>query len=201
MNFQMEISQILIHGRRIRSFTLIELIVVIAMASILSFAGGAFFIPMFNMFFYVPSQSSAEVTANELIKILMDGDAQAKGLSDAAAVTAAAAARVDFSTCDGNAVYYRWDSTAKKIYRSINGGAEGLIPYVYSGNSYVIGKDTETTIFTYYDSSNSEISSPVGTPANIEWIRMDLTVLNGTGKVERQHGRLDISTAVDVKTF
>lgn len=184
-----------------KAFTLIELVLVIAVIGVLAVAAGTFFIPMMNMLFYVPSQSSMELTANELIKILMDGNAWARGLSDAAAITAATAIRVDFTTSDGDTVYYRWESTENKIYRSINAGAEALIPYKYSGDSQVKGKNTEAIIFTYYDSSNSEISSPVGTPANIEWIRMDLTILTGTGKAEKQHGRMDISTAVDVKTF
>jgi len=188
-------------GHRMKSFTLIELIMVIMVVAVLAAIAGSFFVPMMDMLFYVPSQTSVEFTANELMKILIDGDAQAKGLYDAAAVTAATAMRVDFTTEDGDAVYYRWNSGNDKIYRSINAGVEALIPYHYAGNSYVEGRDTASIIFTYYDASNNAITSPVAAPGDIEWIRMDLTILTGTGKAKKQHGSLDVSTAVDVRAY
>ena len=192
-----------------KAATIIELVVTILILTIIGSASVAFFVPVANILFYSPSQLMVDQTAQELISILVEGDNQAKGLRFTKSISVDADEDdITFTTWDGDKVKYRWDATEKRIYRKINRQGEALVPasyYLvpasYYGDITVIGQSSDAEIFQYYDVSASKLSVPVSDETNIEAIRMDLTLVAGSGIVKEHKGRIDVKSGVDIKQF
>jgi len=184
-----------------KSFSLVELIIVIVVLSILAAGLYSFFIPILNLFFHLPQDLQIKYFSGELTSAIIDGDNLAKGLAFAKVITAATAIQVDYTDQDDNALVIRYDTAADSFYRNINAGGEALIPVQFSGDVKVKGTTSANVAFNYYDSSGVVISSPVADVTTIESIEMDLTIYTGTGEVKDFQSRLDIKTGVDIKQF
>ncbi|MDP8297523.1 MAG: hypothetical protein RAP41_05010 [Candidatus Orphnella occulta] len=185
-----------------KAATIIELVVTILILTIIGSASVAFFVPVANILFYSPSQLMVDQTAQELISILVEGDNQAKGLRFTKSISVDADEDdITFTTWDGDKVKYRWDATEKRIYRNINDQGEALVPASYYGDITVTGQSSDPEIFQYYDASASKLSVPVSDETNIEAIRMDLTLVAGSGIVKEHKGRIDVKSGVDIKQF
>ena len=185
-----------------KAATIIELVVTILILTIIGSASVAFFVPVANILFYSPSQLMVDQTAQELISILVEGDNQAKGLRFTKSISVDADEDdITFTTWDGDKVKYRWDATEKRIYRNINDQGEALVPASYYGDITVTGQSSDPEIFQYYDASASKLSVPVSDETNIEAIRMDLTLVAGSGIVKEYKGRIDVKSGVDIKQF
>ena len=191
-----------------KAATFIELIVTMLILTIIGSASVAFFVPVANILFYSPSQLMVDQTAQELISILVEGDNQAKGLRFTKSITIADKDYIIFETWDNDIVQYKWDATEKRIYRKINRQGEALVPasyYLvpasYYGDITVIGQSSDAEIFQYYDVSASKLSVPVSDETDIEAIRMDLTLVAGSGIVKEHKGRIDVKSGVDIKQF
>ena len=187
-----------------KAATIIELVVTILILTIIGSASVAFFVPVANILFYSPSQLMVDQTAQELISILVEGDNQARGLRFTKSISADADADEDditFVTWDDDTVRYRWDVTEERIYRDINSQGEVLVPASYYGDITVTGQSSDPEIFQYYDASASKLSVPVSDETNIEAIRMDLTLVAGSGIVKEHKGRIDVKSGVDIKQF
>ena len=185
-----------------KAATFIELVVTILILTIIGSASVAFFVPVANILFYSPSQLMVDQTAQELISILVEGDNQAKGLRFTKSISVDADEDdITFTTWDGDKVKYRWDATEKRIYRNINDQGEALVPASYYGDITVTGQSSDPEIFQYYDASASKLSVPVSDETNIEAIRMDLTLVAGSGIVKEHKGRIDVKSGVDIKQF
>jgi len=191
-----------------KAATIIELVVTILILTIIGSASVAFFVPVANILFYSPSQLMVDQTAQELISILVEGDNQAKGLRFTKSITIADKDYIIFETWDNDIVQYKWDATEKRIYRKINRQGEALVPasyYLvpasYYGDITVIGQSSDAEIFQYYDVSASKLSVPVSDETDIEAIRMDLTLVAGSGIVKEHKGRIDVKSGVDIKQF
>ena len=185
-----------------KAATFIELIVTMLILTIIGSASVAFFVPVANILFYSPSQLMVDQTTQELISILVEGDNQAKGLRFTKSISVDADEDdITFTTWDGDKVKYRWDATEKRIYRNINDQGEALVPASYYGDITVTGQSSDPEIFQYYDASASKLSVPVSDETNIEAIRMDLTLVAGSGIVKEHKGRIDVKSGVDIKQF
>ncbi|MDP8297342.1 MAG: hypothetical protein RAP41_04075 [Candidatus Orphnella occulta] len=191
-----------------KAATFIELIVTMLILTIIGSASVAFFVPVANILFYSPSQLMVDQTAQELFTILIEGDNQAKGLRFTKSITIADKDYIIFETWDNDIVQYKWDATEKRIYRKINRQGEALVPasyYLvpasYYGDITVIGQSSDAEIFQYYDVSASKLSVPVSDETDIEAIRMDLTLVAGSGIVKEHKGRIDVKSGVDIKQF
>jgi len=188
-----------------KAATIIELVVTILILTIIGSASVAFFVPVANILFYSPSQLMVDQTAQELISILVEGDNQAKGLRFTKSISVDADEDdITFTTWDGDKVKYRWDATEKRIYRKINDQGEALVPASYYGDITVIGQSSDAEIFQYYrydGASVSKLSVPVSDETNIDAIRMDLTLVAGSGIVKEHKGRIDVKSGVDIKQF
>ena len=191
-----------------KAATFIELIVTMLILTIIGSASVAFFVPVANILFYSPSQLMVDQTTQELISILVEGDNQAKGLRFTKSITIADKDYIIFETWDNDIVQYKWDATEKRIYRKINRQGEALVPasyYLvpasYYGDITVIGQSSDAEIFQYYDVSASKLSVPVSDETDIEAIRMDLTLVAGSGIVKEHKGRIDVKSGVDIKQF
>jgi len=184
-----------------KAATFIELIVTMLILTIIGSASVAFFVPVANILFYSPSQLMVDQTAQELISILVEGDNQAKGLRFTKSITSADEDDITFVTWDDDTVKYRWDVTEERIYRDINSQGEVLVPASYYGDITVTGQSSDAEIFQYYDASASKLAVPVSDETDIEAIRMNLTLVAGSGIVKEHKGRIDVKSGVDIKQF
>jgi len=98
-------------------------------------------------------------------------------------------------------VRFRWDATTSRIYRNINSQGEQLVPFRYFGGITVKGKNADSEIFQYYNSSATKLAVPVATTANIESIRINIVVQDGDGNIKNNRGKTELYTAVDIKTY
>lgn len=181
--------------------TLVELIMVMVLIGIISVTAAVFFIPMVNLFFYLPSQLMVEQTAQTVIDIIIEGDREADGLRYTTSISSADEDEITFTTSGGDMVNYRWDATEQRIYRNINSQGENLIPYSYYGDIIVKGASSDSEIFQYYDSPASKISPPVSSLNSIESIRINLIIQAGQGNIKANQGKIEINTGVDIKQF
>jgi len=184
-----------------KAATFIELIVTMLILTIIGSASVAFFVPVANILFYSPSQLMVDQTTQELISILVEGDNQAKGLRFTKSITSADEDDITFVTWDDDTVKYRWDVTEERIYRDINSQGEVLVPASYYGDITVTGQSSDAEIFQYYDASASKLAVPVSDETDIEAIRMNLTLVAGSGIVKEHKGRIDVKSGVDIKQF
>lgn len=184
-----------------RAVTLIELIITILILIVIGSASAAFFIPMTHLFFYSPSQLMIDNVAQDMMSIIIEGDNNTKGLRFSKSITSADENGITFVNSDNDTVTYRWDVTAKKVFRNINSGGENPIPYSYYKNVTVKGRSSDPEIFQYYDSSASKIAVPVASVSSIESVRMDLVIQAGSGDVEADQGKIEIETGVDIKQY
>lgn len=184
-----------------KAFSLIELIITILILAVIGGMSVAFFTPLINLFFYSPTQLMVDNTAGELMHIIIEGDHKARGLRFSKSISDADDDTITFTTSDNDTVIYRWDVTEEKLYRNINASGELLIPYSYYGNIVVTGNPTTSEIFQYYDSSDTKLSTPVGTETSIESIKFNLIVQSGSGIVTEHQGKVKLTAGIDIKQF
>jgi len=177
-----------------KGFTLIELIMVVAIIAILAASSSFIMAYTVKNSVFIPNQLGMDKLARDAIDIMVDGDAQAKGLRFSRAISTIAANRVDFIDGDGKTVYFRLDTGTNKLYRSINGGLEVNIPS-YSSVSGLNLSGKSGTLFTYYDAVNAVTA----VAANVRRIQIILIAKSGTGLYNDWQGQSEQATSVAVK--
>jgi len=174
-----------------KAFTLIELIMVIAIIGILSLTGAWILTYFVQNSVYIPNQLNTDMAANEALKIMVEGDSTAKGLRFSKGVsTIASNNQFTFTNQDGQTIVYTLNTGTNILYRSINGGANAQIPY-YPGVS-IAGQSG--SLFTFYD-VNGNVTS---TPANVRWIAINLIATTGDGSFSNWQGQSTQSTSIAV---
>lgn len=177
-----------------RGLTLIELIMVIAIIAILAASSSFIMAYTVKNSVFIPNQLGMDKLASDAIDIMVDGDAQAKGLRFSRTISAIAANRVDFIDGDGKTVYFRLDTGTSKLYRSINGAAEANIPgYSSLAGLSLTGKSG--TLFTYYDSANAVTAAA----ASVRRIQIILIAKSGTGLYNDWEGQSEQASSIAIK--
>jgi len=177
-----------------KAFTLIELIMVIAIIGILSVTGAWIMTYFVRNSVYIPNQLNTDMVASDALKIVVEGDSNAKGLRFSQAVASITDNnQFTFTNQDGQSIRYRLDTGTSRLYRSINAGAEAQIPYYAGGNVSIAGQ--AGAIFTYYD-TNEAVTAVA---ANVRRIAINLIASTGSGSYNDWQGQSTQSTSIAVK--
>lgn len=183
--------------RNIRGFTLIEIVMVILITGVLAVAGVDIMHFTIQNTFFLPNQAQTDLVAAEALEIMVEGESETiYGLRFCKTVTAIAANQVDVTDQDGIPLRFRLDTGAGNLYRSINGGAETLVPYFKPSNVTFSGGGSGNALFTYYDAANPEVVT--ATPGLVRRIQIDLIAKQGTGSVDKFQGISRQSTSVEM---
>jgi len=177
-----------------KAFTLIELVMVIAIIGILSVTGAWIMTYFVRNSVYIPNQLNTDMAASEALKIMVEGDGSAKGLRFSQAVTAITDNnQFTFTNQDGISIRYRLDTGTNRLYRSISGGLEAQIPYYAAGNVSISGQSG--SLFTYYDADEAVTA----VPANVRRIAINLIASTGSGSFNDWQGQSTQSASIAVK--
>ena len=172
---------------------MIELIMVIAIIGVLAGAGAWIMAYTVKNSVFIPNQLNMDKLANDALDIMIDGDAQAKGLRFSRVITAIAANQVDFTNQDSVAMRYRLDTNTNKLYRKIGAAAETNLPY-YSSAASIALSGQSNVLFTYYDSAQAVTA----TAANVRRIRIILIAKTGTGLYNDWQGQSEQASSVSI---
>lgn len=176
-------------------FTLIELVMVILIISILSVVGSFLMLYFVQNSVFIPSQLNAQMLASEAMDIMIEGDSSAKGLRFSRSITTVEDNRVIFRNQDRQVIRYRLDTGTNKLYRSISGGPEALLPYYLTSGINVIG--INNALFTYYDAADTQTAIPL----NVRRIGINLIASIGSGSYTSWEGQSRQSSSIAVKRF
>lgn len=168
---------------------------VIAIIAVLAVSGTYLFSFLIQSSTFIPNQLNSNMLASDALNIIIEGDSQAKGLRFSRVITALADYQVNFINQDNQSIVYRMDTGTNKLYRSINGAAEELIPYYANANFSLIGKNNK--LFTYYDSTEAITNNP----ANVRLMTLALIAQTGTGAFANWEGQNEQATAIAVDRY
>ena len=178
-----------------KGVTLIELIMVIVVITILSVGGSWATFYFVRNSIWMPKQLNTDMAAADSLELMIEGDAQARGLRYARSVSVIGYGQVTFLNFDNQSVGYRWDQTANKLFRSINAGAEKIFPsYAQEGIalSGLSGK-----LFSFLDGTESSTANPT----NVRRVEITLRAETGSGLYAVLEGQTDLTSAVRVGRF
>lgn len=172
-----------------RSFTLVELVMVIVITAILAVVGINMFHSLSETIFIYTPGSNLDMIANTILTTIIEGDSQAKGLRYAQSITTTEDNRLVFSNRDGQTVEFKIE--ANKLKRSINAAAFEVIPYYIANNNKISILGESGVLFTYYDSNENSTSNPPDVRRIVARIRAQ----DDTGKSTR------LATSIRVLLF
>ena len=120
--------------KRHNGFTLIELVMTIAIIGIVSAGGAYMLINLVQSAVYIPSQLNMDMIASKALDIMIKGDEQARGLRFSRQITDIQPYRITFNNQDDQVIQYSLNTAENKLYRSIDGGPDAYVPYFASSN-------------------------------------------------------------------
>ncbi len=175
-------------------FTLVELIMVMGIIGILGLGGSFIMTYLVRSMVFIPNQLNMDMLATDVLDIMIEGDPQGKGLRFSKSITNINPNEITFNNQDNQVIRYRL--VGNKVYRSMNGAPDQLIPYYTPANGVTMtGKNG--ALFAYFDSSEQ---TP-GAAANVRRIEITLIATSGSGRAEEWEGRSEQSTSIAVKKF
>jgi len=139
-----------------KGMTLVELIVVIAISSIIGFSIVAVMFPQFQLFLSIPGTIRMEKTAQELLDVFFEGDTHVRGLRYATSIETSTETTLSYDYLDENGVSHRvvytYNVNGSALRRAVDGASAQSIPYyAASGSDLRIQPVGGQTIFRYID--------------------------------------------------
>ncbi len=145
---------------------------------------------------FLPNQLNMDMLAADALDIIVDGDAQAKGLRFSKEITAISGSQVEFINQDSQTIRYRLNQATDRLERSVDGDPWSFIPY-YQIAGVSLSTDS-AQLFSFYDGAGAVTS----VPEDVRRIVINnLVAQTGTGSYDAWEGRADMSTSVAVKKF
>ncbi|OGX27838.1 MAG: hypothetical protein A2705_05070 [Omnitrophica WOR_2 bacterium RIFCSPHIGHO2_01_FULL_52_10] len=175
-------------------FTLIELVMVMVIIGIIALPGSFLMQYLVQSSIFIPKQLNMDMLAADALDIMLEGDSQAQGLRFSRDITNIQPNEVTFNNQDNQSL--RYFLADNKLYRSVNGGADALIPYyIPAAGVTVTGKNG--SLFTYFDGSNGATA----VAADVRRIETVLIAISGSGLSADWEGRSEQSSSIAVKKF
>ena len=175
-------------------FTLIELVMVMVIIGIIALPGSFLMQYLVQSSVFIPKQLNMDMLAADALDIMLEGDSQAQGLRFSRDITNIQPNEVTFNNQDNQSL--RYFLADNKLYRSVNGGADALIPYyIPAAGVTVTGKNG--SLFTYFDGSNGATA----VAADVRRIETVLIAISGSGLSADWEGRSEQSSSIAVKKF
>ena len=175
---------------------LIELLMTVAVITVIGLSGGYLMVNIVRNNVYIPSQLNVEMAASDILEFIISGDTQARGLRFSRAVTEAEPYRVRFIDQDGQDVVIELPSGQNRFVRSVDGGGAAAFPYYLPlPGVEVAGKNNR--VFTYDDASGNQTSDP----ADVRGVVITVVVQAGSGLYENWEGVSEQTSAIAVKRF
>jgi prepilin-type N-terminal cleavage/methylation domain-containing protein len=181
----------------LKGFTLIELITVITVIVIISASGAYLMVYLVQNSVFIPNKLNMDMAASEALNIMIEGDDAAKGLRFSKSITGIQSNQLRFNNQDAQDIVLRLDTAAKKLYRSIAGSPEALVPYYATTGVNIAAKDNK--LFTYYDQSDNEIDAGTGNSADVRRVEINLLAETGSGSYNDWQGRSILSSSITVR--
>ena len=176
--------------------TLIELVMTMVLVGILSVTGGKLLVDFVQNTFYIPSKLNVDMIASDALNLMVEGDTAAKGLRFSRNRSTIQNNLVAFTNQDNQVIQYRLDTVSNRLYRSISGGPEEIIPYYFpSSNVRISGKNG--ILFAYYDTNQTQTANP----AQVRWITLTVIAWQGNGSYQNWVGQSERRTAIAVKIY
>jgi prepilin-type N-terminal cleavage/methylation domain-containing protein len=179
-----------------KGFTLIEVIVVMAIIAVLAVPGAWLMTYLVKNSVFIPNKLNMDMVSSDALRIMIEGDSQAKGLRFSRAISSIPNTnQITFVNQDSQTIIYRLDTGTSRLYRSISGGAEALVPYYVASGISISGKSG--TFFSYYDSSDS----PTSVPASVCRVAVTIIAKTGTGSYADWQGQSEQVSSVAVDRY
>ena len=183
--------------RKRQGFTFVEALMVMLIIAILAAGGAVLLINFVQNEAFVPNQLNMDMVASQAMDIMIEGDNQAKGLRTSRRITdfSLEPYQVTFINQDNQTVRFRLVTGSDKLYRSLNGGPETLMPYYVTGGINLTGQNNR--LFTYYDAGGNITTNP----DSVRRIEITLIARTGSGSYTDWEGQTELTSSVAVKKF
>lgn len=202
-----------------KSFTLVELAVVISIIGILAATTAGIVVSLTQLIVYLPREMRAKIIAHEIMETMIEGESQKRGMRYATVVKDASPIQFTYTfgypgNTDKRNVRFEWDSAENKIYRSYTAlgdvgddpppsySSEEAIPYYARGDISVTGRaSAPNTIFTYFKADGTLWTEGVDPLYNIKRIEININVKTGTGVFQFGESSFDATSGTEIRQY
>ena len=168
---------------------------VMAIIGILAGCGSYLMFNLIRNAVFIPNKLNTDMLAQDALDIMIEGDAQAKGLRFSRSVASIQPYNLTFNNQENQTIRYRLDTVTVKLYRSINNNPDRLIPYYLRTGINITGLNN--TLFRYYDAAEIETLNP----NNVRRIKINLVAKTGTGSYADWQGQSEQLSSIALKKY
>ncbi len=180
-----------------KGFSIIELVMVIAILGILTVVGGSMVIFVTQDLIYSSNVLNMDMLANDAMDKIIYGDSLAKGLLFCQQITASTDNSVTFVDQNGKTVIITLNTGTNKITRTINGSADNNFLYYSSSSNIALTVGRNAKMFTYYD-ANEAVTT---TAASVRRVEINFIAKYKTGNFSNWQGSIESSSSVNTPKY